>query len=134
LPNSEVVPVKWSKKSSPTDTYLQIDLEEETRQKVSADLRAYLNDNRYPEWILPNSEVVPVKWSKKSSPTDTYLQIDLEEETRQKVSADLHTYLNDNRYPEWILPNSEVVPVKWSKKSSPTDTYVQLDTELDLES
>jgi len=24
--------------------------------------------------------------------------------------------------------------VKWSKKSSPTDSYVQLDTELDLES
>lgn len=83
---------------------------------------------------MPNSEVVPVKWSKKSSPTDSYLQIDLEEETRQKVSSDLRAYLNDNRYPEWILPNSEVVPVKWSKKSSPTDTYVQLDTELDLES
>ena len=49
---------------------IEIDLEEETRQKVSADLRAYLLDNRYPEWILPNSEVVPVKWSKKSSPTD----------------------------------------------------------------
>jgi hypothetical protein len=87
-----------------------------------------------------------VKWSKKSSPTDTYVQLDteldLESQTRAELSAYLHKKLDGkkkkakrlpNRHPEWILPNSEVVPVKWSKKSSPTDVYVQLASSLDDE-